>query len=127
MQAIKGKDTKPELALRKALHARGYRYRLHTTGLPGRPDIVLPKYRTVIFVHGCFFHGHDCPAFKWPKTRATFWRTKIEGNRARDERQLAEIKTAGWKPVVVWECELRGLGKASSVAQKISRRLRPSP
>lgn len=120
MRAIKGKNTKPELALRKALFAQGYRYRLHDKKLPGRPDIVLPKYRTAIFVHGCFFHGHGCSTFKWPATRAGFWRAKIEGNRARDERQQAKLRELGWQVLVVWECELKGQ------AANVSRRLRRS-
>jgi DNA mismatch endonuclease (patch repair protein) len=123
MQAIKGKNTKPEVVLRKALFAQGLRYRLHDKKLPGRPDIVLPRFKTAIYVHGCFFHGHNCPAFRWPSTRPDFWRTKIEGNKARDERQLAAMKSAGWKAVVVWECELRGQDKAERVAQAISKRL----
>jgi DNA mismatch endonuclease (patch repair protein) len=125
MQAIKGKNTKPEVALRKALFAQGLRYRLHDKRLPGRPDIVLPRFKTAVYVHGCFFHGHNCPAFRWPATRPEFWRAKIEGNRARDERQLASMGAAGWKTVVVWECELRGQGKAERAAQAISRQLRP--
>jgi len=123
MQAIKGKNTKPEVALRKALFAQGLRYRLHDKKLPGRPDIVLPRFKTAIYVHGCFFHGHNCPTFRWPKTREAFWRTKIEGNQSRDEKQLAAVTAAGWKPVVVWECELRGKGKAERAAHAISKRL----
>ncbi len=107
MSGIRGKNTKPELLIRKALHARGFRYRLHCD-LPGKPDICLPKHRAVIFVHGCFWHGHDCHLFKWPSTRPEFWRDKIERNRAVDaaaERALAE---AGWRVAVVWECALKG-------------------
>ncbi|WP_332638834.1 very short patch repair endonuclease [Brevundimonas sp.] len=107
MSGIRGKDTKPELMIRKALHARGFRYRLHCD-LPGKPDICLPKHHAVIFVHGCFWHGHGCHLFKWPKTRPEFWREKIgrncEVDRIADER-LAEL---GWRVAVVWECALKG-------------------
>lgn len=107
MAGIRGKDTKPEMIVRRGLHARGFRYRLHSRDLPGKPDIVLPKYRAVIFVHGCFWHGHDCPAFKWPKSREAFWRTKIERNRRRHDEVLAHLATMGWNAETVWECELR--------------------
>lgn len=109
MAGIKGKNTRPEIAVRKALHAAGYRFRLHRKDLPGKPDIVLPKYRTVIFVHGCFWHGHMCKNFKWPKTRPEFWREKIEGNVERDKRAVALLNNLGWNIVVVWECEVRRL------------------
>lgn len=107
MAGIRGKDTKPEMIVRKGLHARGFRYRLHSRDLPGKPDIVLPKYRAVIFVHGCFWHGHDCPAFKWPKSREAFWRAKIERNRRRHDEVLACLAAMGWNAETVWECELR--------------------
>lgn len=105
MAGIKGKNTRPEIAVRKALHAAGYRFRLHRKDLPGKPDIVLPKYRTVIFVHGCFWHGHMCKNFKWPKTRPEFWREKIEGNIERDKRAVAELEQLGWNMIVIWECQ----------------------
>jgi len=107
MSGIRGKNTRPELLIRKALHARGFRYRLHCD-LPGKPDICLPKHRAVIFVHGCFWHGHGCHLFKWPSTRPEFWRAKIGRNREVDwvaERRLAE---GGWRVAVVWECALKG-------------------
>lgn len=107
MSGIRGKDTKPEMIVRRGLHARGFRFLLHDRRLPGRPDLVLPKYRTVIFVHGCFWHGHGCHLFKWPKTRGLFWRAKIEANQSRDARALALLQDAGWRPLVVWECELK--------------------
>ena len=106
MSGIKGKNTKPEILVRKALHKAGYRFRLHDKKLPGKPDIVLPKYRTVILVHGCFWHGHDCKYFKWPKTRPEFWRKKIEGNKARDARHVAKLENDGWVVKVIWECEV---------------------
>lgn len=108
MSGIRGKNTKPELLIRKALHARGFRYRLHCKDLPGNPDLCLPKYRAVIFVHGCFWHGHGCHLFKWPKTRPEFWRQKIERNRAVDEAALLALLEAGWRVATVWECALKG-------------------
>ena len=105
MSGIRGKNTKPELLVRKALHAQGFRFRLHDKNLPGKPDIVLKKHRTVIFVHGCFWHGHDCKHFKWPKTRPEFWREKIEGNKTRDLKHQQELKELGWNVKVIWECE----------------------
>lgn len=107
MSRIRGKDTKIELEVRRGLHALGLRYRLGGAGLPGRPDVVLPKHRTVVVVHGCFWHGHDCYLFRLPKTRTEFWRTKISANRARDLRQVALLEQAGWHVETVWECELR--------------------
>ena len=108
MSRIRGKDTKPELVLRRGLHARGCRFRLHRKDLPGRPDLLFPRYRAAVLVHGCFWHGHNCPLFKWPATRREFWQAKIEGNRARDARDLAELAAAGWRVLVVWECALKG-------------------
>jgi DNA mismatch endonuclease, patch repair protein len=107
MSGIRGKDTRPEMIIRRGLHARGFRYRLHDRRLPGKPDLVFPKYRAVIFVHGCFWHGHNCPFFKWPKTREAFWRKKIEGNVARDRDAIAQLQMSGWRVKLVWECETR--------------------
>jgi DNA mismatch endonuclease (patch repair protein) len=107
MSGIKGKNTKPEILVRKALHARGFRFRLHDKKLPGKPDIVLPKYKTVIFVHGCFWHKHDCKYFKWPKTRPDFWRDKIESNVERDEKHQQQLKELGWNVKIIWECEIK--------------------
>ncbi|WP_439636117.1 very short patch repair endonuclease [Oceanicaulis sp.] len=108
MSGIRGKDTKPELIVRQGLHARGYRFRLHRKDLPGKPDIVLPKYRAVIFVNGCFWHGHDCHLFKWPKTREEFWREKIDLNRKRDATSISDLLSRNWRVLVVWECALKG-------------------
>jgi DNA mismatch endonuclease (patch repair protein) len=108
MSRIRGKDTKPELILRRGLHAKGIRYRLHRKDLPGRPDLVFPHYRAVVLVNGCFWHGHDCPLFKLPTTRREFWESKINGNKARDERNMADLAAAGWRVLIVWECELHG-------------------
>ena len=108
MSRIRGKDTRPELLMRQGLHGRGLRYRLHRAGMPGKPDMVFPKYRAAIFVHGCFWHGHGCSLFRWPKTRAGFWKTKINRNMGRDREALAALKADGWRVLVVWECALRG-------------------
>ena len=108
MSGIRAKDTKPELIIRKALHANGYRYRVNQRRLPGSPDIVLRKFNAVIFVHGCFWHGHDCPLFKLPKTRTEFWRAKISTNQQRDERNVSRLRSEGWRVCTVWECALRG-------------------
>lgn len=108
MSRIRGSNTKLEVLVRKGLHARGLRYRLGGAKLPGRPDIVLPKYRTVVFVHGCFWHGHDCPLYRLPKTRPEFWADKIGKNRTRDQRVTSELEAMGWRVLTVWECSLRG-------------------
>jgi DNA mismatch endonuclease (patch repair protein) len=108
MSGIRGFDTKPELFLRKGLHARGFRFRLHDRKLPGRPDLVLRKYHSVLFAHGCFWHGHNCPLFKWPKNRAEFWYQKITRNRLNDARAEEQLMKAGWRRGVVWECALKG-------------------
>lgn len=107
MSGIRGKNTKPELLIRKALHARGFRYRLHCD-LPGKPDICLPKHRAVIFVHGCFWHGHDCHLFKWPKTRPEFWQAKIARNREVDRLAEERLLAEGWRVATVWECAIKG-------------------
>jgi DNA mismatch endonuclease (patch repair protein) len=108
MAAIRGADTKPELIIRRGLHAKGFRFRFHDRKLPGRPDLVFPARRAVIFVHGCFWHGHDCPLFVMPKTRTEFWQGKIAGNRERDEAALAALRDTGWRTGIVWECALKG-------------------
>ncbi|WP_327754380.1 DNA mismatch endonuclease Vsr (plasmid) [Sphingobium sp. SJ10-10] len=108
MAAIKGSHTKPELLIRKALHAAGFRYRLHAKDLPGKPDLVLPRWQAVIFVHGCFWHQHDCHLFKWPATREDFWRAKIGRNAINDDKAVRALHEAGWRVGVVWECALKG-------------------
>ena len=109
MSAIRSKNTKPEIAVRKLLHALGYRFRLHKKNLPGSPDIVLPKYKTVIFVHGCFWHRHEnCKYASTPKTRKEFWENKFSANKKRDQKILKEIKNLGWKSIIIWECQLKG-------------------
>jgi len=112
MAGIRAKNTAPELQIRQSLHRLGFRFRLHDKRLPGKPDLLLPKYGAVIFVHGCFWHGHDCPTFKWPKTRAEFWRTKIGRNRENDDRHIKALHEAGWRVCVVWECSVRKSGSA---------------
>lgn len=123
MSGIRGKNTKPELMVRKALYARGFRYRLHCKGLPGKPDLCLPKHRAVIFIHGCFWHGHDCHLFKWPKTREEFWREKIARNRAVDEEAKQSLLNNGWRTAVVWECALKGRTRypLDQVADRLDR------
>ena len=111
MSGIRGRNTKPEILVRSLLHRRGLRFRLDVRDLPGRPDIVLPRYRAVIFVHGCFWHGHDCHLFKWPQTRPEFWRDKIGRNRATDARAQAALLEGGWRVATVWECALRGANR----------------
>jgi len=106
MSGIRGKDTQPELRVRSYLHRRGFRYRLHDTRLPGRPDLVLPRYRTVVFVHGCFWHQHPgCRFAAQPDTNAPFWRAKLTRNVERDRRQVEQLRDLGWHVEVVWECE----------------------
>ena len=111
MSRIRGRDTQPEHILRRGLHRRGLRYRLHRKDLPGKPDLVFPGSKGVILVHGCFWHLHNCPRFKWPETRHDFWRAKIERNRERDMTALHALREAGWRVQVVWECALRGTGR----------------
>lgn len=108
MAAVRGRNTQPELSLRSYLHRAGFRYRLHDKKLPGRPDLVFPKYGAVIFVNGCFWHGHDCTRFSWPKTREAFWCEKILGNKNRDARNHMELLLAGWRVAIVWGCSLQG-------------------
>ena len=120
MSRIKGKDTKPEMLVRKFLHANGFRYKLHDKTLPGKPDIVLPKYKTVIFVHGCFWHGHkECKYSTIPKTRTEWWFNKIEGNKMNDNRNKRLLKKTGWKVIDVWQCNLKNPTKASKALLKL--------
>ncbi len=114
MASITGKNTKPEIKLRKALHRRGYRYRLHTKYLPGKPDVVLRRYNAVIFINGCFWHGHDCHLFKLPDTNRVYWEEKVKTNRRRDARVVTEIQQLGWRVLTVWECSMNGKRKLES-------------
>jgi DNA mismatch endonuclease, patch repair protein len=109
MAGIKGKNTKPEIRVRKLLHAMGFRFRLHVADLPSKPDIILPKHKSAIFVQGCFWHGHEmCPVFRLPKSRTDFWRKKIGANHLRDDRSKAELIRLGWKVIYIWECAIKG-------------------
>lgn len=111
MSGIRGTNTKPELAVRLGLHRLGFRYRLHDVRLPGKPDIVLPRHNAVVLVQGCFWHGHDCHLFKWPKSRDAFWREKIDGNKVRDSKCEQALGADGWRVLRVWECALKGREK----------------
>jgi DNA mismatch endonuclease (patch repair protein) len=111
MAGIRGKDTKPEMFLRSRLHAGGFRFRLHDRSLPGTPDMIFRKHQAVLFFHGCFWHGHNCALFKWPSTRAEFWRQKIERNRTNDATAMLKLLDGGWRYGAVWECALRGPGR----------------
>lgn len=108
MAGIKGKNTRPEILVRSALHRQGFRFKLHDKTLPGKPDLVLPKYKAIINIHGCFWHGHDCKFFKVPSTRTAFWLAKINGNKSRDGLQKEALLKQGWRVLTVWECALRG-------------------
>jgi DNA mismatch endonuclease Vsr len=108
MARIPGENTLPELIVRRLLHSKGYRFRVHARWLPGRPDLVFTGRRKVIFIHGCFWHHHEaCPLGHVPKSRSEYWRGKFDGNRARDERNLAQIHEAGWEAAVIWECQIK--------------------
>lgn len=111
MSGIRGKNTKPEIIIRSQLHRLGFRFRIHNTKLPGKPDIVLKKYRAVIFIHGCFWHRHLCHLFKWPKTHPDFWKKKINNNHARDKKILDQLIELNWRICVVWECAIKGSKK----------------
>lgn len=127
MSGIRGRNTKPEKLIRSLLHRRGFRFRLHVRDLPGKPDIVLPRYHAVIFVHGCFWHGHDCPLFRLPSTRQDFWRDKIATNKINDQKALSALENAGWRVAVIWECAIRGRNAdLNGVAQRVEDWLRDS-
>lgn len=118
MSQIKGRNTKPEMIVRRFLHSCGFRYRLHVKGLKGKPDMVLAKYKTVIFVHGCFWHGHKgCRYFVVPKTRTGWWLNKIDKNKANDKQAVSMLVAAGWKVITLWECELKPLTLRQTLAK----------
>ena len=126
MSRIRGKNTKPEELVRKYLFAQGFRYRKNDARFPGKPDIVLPKYKTVIFVNGCFWHGHEgCKYFVWPKSNEQFWRNKIEGNISRDQRNAMLLRDSGWEVIVIWECQLKK-DSFSEVMDKLVQQLKSS-
>lgn len=121
MSLIRGKDTRPELWVRRALHAQGFRFRLHRKDLPGRPDIVLPKYGVVVFVQGCFWHAHHCQKGRVPATRSEFWQAKFEGNKKRDARNMRALRQAGWRVLCVWECQLaNALGRERALERLVN-------
>ncbi len=124
MSRIRGKDTKPEVWVRKFLHAQGFRFRLHRKDLPGRPDIVLPKYASVVFVQGCFWHAHHCQKGRIPATRSSFWQAKFEGNKIRDERNIRKLRRLGWRIFQVWECELAKPTNRMKTLARLEERLR---
>ena len=120
MRRVKSTDTAPEMAVRQALHAAGLRYRLHKADLPGKPDVVLTRHRTIVFVHGCFFHSHHgCGRARIPATRQDYWIPKLARNAARDRRNEAALNAAGWKVLVVWECELRDSARLPALVAEI--------
>jgi DNA mismatch endonuclease, patch repair protein len=122
MALVRGSNTKPEMRVRKVLHAAGLRYRLHDKRLPGAPDLVFPSRRIALFVHGCFWHRHEgCTAARLPKSRLDFWLPKLEGNVARDQRQVVQLKQLGWKVVVIWECETKSNASLVALAKRIAR------
>ncbi|MBC2807022.1 MULTISPECIES: very short patch repair endonuclease [Rhizobium] len=122
MSRIRAKNTAPEWTVRRLLHSRGFRYQLHRGDLPGKPDIVLPRFRTAVFVHGCFWHGHTCSLFRTPATRTEFWLAKIALNRQRDATAVSLLKELGWRSLLIWECALKGRGRLpeSQLAQKVT-------
>lgn len=121
MSRVRGKGSVAEMRLRRLIHGMGYRYRLHVGTLPGRPDMVFPSRRAVIFMHGCFWHRHrDCRLARMPKSRVAFWREKLEGNRQRDEDVAGRLKALGWRVLVIWECQMRG-GDLDEVSNRVRR------
>lgn len=125
MSRIRSSNTSPELALRRALHALGFRFRLHRKDLPGKPDIVLPQYKTVVFVHGCFWHRHaGCKVATTPKSNTEFWVEKFDRNIARDTRAIGLLEAQGWKVIIAWECELSSARKAADAALRIAAEIR---
>ena len=126
MSGIRGRNTRPELQVRSMLHNRGFRFRVHVKTLPGKPDIVLPRYRAIVEINGCFWHGHDCALFRWPGTRVDWWRDKIERNRSNDYRNREALVALEWRLATVWECALKGRERISpeTVADALATWLR---
>jgi len=122
MALVKQIDTRPEITVRSYLHRRGLRYRLHDKRLPGKPDMVFPKYKTVVFVHGCFWHGHsvpDCKLGRTPKSNVKFWKEKFFGNQKRDKRNIEQLQKMGWRVLLIWECQVRNKNLLEELAEKI--------
>lgn len=115
MSRVKCKDTQQEVEIRKRLFALGFRYQLHVNNLPGKPDIVLQKYKTVIFIHGCFWHVHNCSLFRWPSSKKAFWKKKLAGNKKRNVENIEALKKLGWRILIIWECAYRGTGRAKAI------------
>ena len=127
MRRIRKTDTQPEMIVRRMVHALGYRYRLHGAGLPGTPDIVLPRHRKVIFVHGCFWHRHDCPdGRKLPRSKPEYWGPKLDRNQRRDAVNIARLREMGWEVLVIWECELRSVVLVPCLESFLSQSVRPA-
>jgi DNA mismatch endonuclease (patch repair protein) len=124
MSAIRSKNTAPEILLRQHLHRDGFRFRLHTRSLPGSPDLVLAQYRAAVFVNGCFWHVHECAKFRWPRTRADFWREKLLANKTRDAANLFDLGASGWRVAVVWECALSPTDRAAETSVLLGEWLR---
>jgi DNA mismatch endonuclease, patch repair protein len=124
MSLIRSRDTKPELALRRALHSRGHRYRIHVSTLPGKPDIVFGPSKSLVFVNGCFWHGHKCPTGHIPKSNSAFWLAKVTANRARDARNIRKLRALGWRVHIVWECQLRTHKLTEEMAHRLSTAIR---
>lgn len=121
MSRIKGKNTKPEILVRKYLFSKGFRYRIHVSNLPGKPDIVLPKYKTVIFINGCFWHGHEgCRFFVVPKTKTEWWLDKINSNKQRDSENFLQLSESRWKIVTIFECELKGNNRSNTLIKLLN-------
>jgi DNA mismatch endonuclease (patch repair protein) len=125
MSRISDKETKPEILVRKFLFANGFRFRKNVKNLPGKPDIVLPKYKTIIFVHGCFWHGHTCKRGSLPTTNAEFWKTKIGGNIERDKRDIAELEKLSWHVIVIWQCEIKNIELQKKRLTKLLSEIQP--
>ncbi len=123
MSHIRSKNSKPEELVRKFLFSKGFRYRKNVRALPGCPDIVLPKYKTVIFVNGCFWHKHDCPRFVWPSSNEEYWRPKIMGNVERDKTNIEKLQKLGWKVLIIWECEIRH-SNAETTLSELAKKIR---
>ncbi|WP_350016227.1 very short patch repair endonuclease [Rhodanobacter sp. IGA1.0] len=127
MSRIRGQNTKPELLVRKFLHQQGFRYRLHVKELPGRPDLVLPKYGTTVFVDGCFWHGHSCQGGRVPATNTSFWKDKISTNQDRDRRNRRALRRGGWRVIHIWECQLSTKVKRDKALTRLASKIRAMP
>ena len=124
MSGIRGRNTKPEILIRSLLHRQGFRFRLHVRELPGKPDIVLPRYHAAIFVHGCFWHGHDCKKGKLPSSNIDFWKNKILKNKLRDNENQAQLALLSWKVIVIWQCEISKIDKKIETFNKLLENIR---